>query len=222
MRYFILLLIGLLILPGCSEHSRAKRLARQGYAKIRRATALDPSVIDSVKGVKKIDISVPGEAGSAKISPEIDTSKFILILNRYDSLKKLLDDKNSSEGITFSGTGLIISPSAGDIYLQNGKTIQKDAIKKELKKTENRLMKGFYKDSIYHKEDSLFILDVFIKNGVLDSIGYKIKDRIVSKNVSTSDIKIDGCPPIWKQEAGWVVFGLIFVLLLVILVMARR
>lgn len=201
-----------MLLTSCSDRSQARRLVRQAYRKLEKAQKLDPSVIDSIKSVKDIDVFVPGDSGNVTIQPEIDTADHGRTVHSYDSallaadsLQRVLKDKNT--------THAQMERAISD--LQKANTV--------LRKARERFKTGFLKDSTYHVDDSLISMDIEIKAGKFHA-DYKIKDRTVKTKVATTDIHLDGSKEkaFYRYPLFWILLLLIFVLLLVIIVIARK
>jgi uncharacterized protein YcfL len=213
MLYFGIILLAL-YLSGCiSTQQHARNLVKRGTKLIKKGMELDKSVSDSVKTVKKIEISVPGETGTVQISPEVDSMAFAWAMGKYDS--SLL--KNDS---------LIRLIKSGHLNHLQLETALADQIKANdaLKLARERMKSGFLKDSTYIFNDSLLRLEVIVEGGKLVKVNHQVKDRVVSKNVETTSINLDGRTIIapWKQNWFWIMAVLILLLLLVILVLSKR
>lgn len=210
---YIYFIYGLLIfvIASCSVTQRAKRLLRQGYAKIEKAKLLDPSVVDSVKGTKDVEINLPGSSASVDVKPEIDTTEFQRALSNYDSIKAVNDDlKNSRRSDSLTSLEY-------EEYVYKLKKAN-DA----LRKSQERLSRGFSKDSTYVYDDSLQHVEVTQKGGLVTSIKPTVKPRVAKAKVDTIDIKLDAAPAAWKQEWFWIMAGLNILLVLLIIVLSRR
>lgn len=210
--YFAVILTALL-LGSCSPKQQARKLVRQAYAKLEKARRLDPTVIDSVKGVTELSIFVPGDSGTVAFQPEGDSVLFEWVMDDYDkdllavdSLNRLLKEGN----LTKRGMEKTLADQARLI--------------ESLKATRDQIKRGFAKDSVYHHEDSLIAMDIAFKGGQFNAVDYMIKDRTLTTKVDTVSINMDGRPLTqpWKQSWFWIMLCLILALLLVILVMLKR
>lgn len=201
----------LLLLSSCSIHQKAKRLLRQGYAKIERAKQLDPSVIDTVTGFKNIKVNVPGDSGSVKVEPAMDSTAFEKALDKYDSLNNIID------ALISDSKSNTLTVQEYEDYLHKLKDTNTD-----LKKQKDRLIRGFAKDSTYTYEDSLQAVLVVVKDGQLTKIKHIVKPRTLTEKVKTTTLKLDAAPSLWKQEWFWIMGGFIILLLLIIIVLAKR
>lgn len=210
--YLAIILLALLV-GSCSPKQQARKLVRQAYKKLEKAQRLDPTVVDSVRGVTDFVISVAGDEGSVNVEPEEDSVLFEFVMDGYDrdllgvdSLNRLLREGN----LTRRGMEETIAK-------------QQELIE-SLKKSRDRIRQGFAKDSVYHKEDSVLSLDIEFKGGQLAGVKYQVKDKTVKARIKTTDVNLDGRVLVqpWKQTWFWIMACLILALLLIILVMSRR
>lgn len=210
------LLCSLLLAFGCSPTRKAQRLARQALSKIEEAKRLDPGVIDSIFGTQKVAIDLPAVAASHDPEPEIDTTEFFRQMKQNDSLVAIADtlsQRLASEKLTSLEREKVM-----DAMAHNNKALQAN---------QNRLMRGFSKDSTYHYEDSLLVVDVELKGGVIHKVFHKVKERHIEKEVPKTDILLDTHKdPPYREPWFWALGGLsallIMALILVILVTRKR
>ena len=207
-----------MLFGSCSPNVRAKRLIRQAYAKIDQASKLDPSVIDSIKSVKNIPVFVPGDTGSVTLNIKIDSGSFFTSIKRHDSLSRV-SDSLARELKTMTLDGKVYEKYMED--LEKTKALQAKA-NLDLKRNNDRLIKGFSKDSVYHFEDSLVIFDAEIKSGIFYKLRHKVKDRTVTTKVPTTNINLNNSPPIWRNSWFWAMVCLNLMELLAIIVLLRK
>jgi hypothetical protein len=211
--FSIIVLIAMILASSCSPQKHARRLVRQGYRKLERAQKIDPSVIDSIKGVKDIEVFVPGDSGKAQIDPELDSSVYNRTMDRYDSALLASDSLRR----------LIQAGTLTNIGLENAmaELRRNSAIRDEIR---SRAIRGFLKDSIYTAGDSLVGIDISIRGGVLSGVKWHVKDRTVKTKVDTTEINLDGSVIVqpWRQSWFYIMGLLIIVLLLVIIVLLKR
>lgn len=212
--YFGMIILGLIItMSSCSPEQHARRLVRQAHMKLQRAEQLDPSVIDSVKGVTKIEITVPKDSGSVQPEPEIDLKTFDLTMGEYDSDLLAIDslDDLLAAGKLSLSTGEAITQAQANMIIA-------------LKKTRDKLKNAFLKDTVYRYPDSLVTITVTVKGNKIAGLSYTLHERKVSTTVDTTTINMDGTrvSSPFRQNWFWVMVCLILVLLLIILVISKR
>lgn len=203
----------MLIFSSCiSTKQRARNLARSGYDKIQKAIALDPSVADTLFKVVDVQFIVPPNSDSLEMQPVVDTAGFETTLRAYDSLKKVSDSLTRRTGEQFWLN------RSNDRYLEHVKRTT-DALKAK----RSRLLKGFVKDSVYIVEDTLATFRIKFKDGGFQGLTYTIKSVTVKKKVPTTAITLDGrYQPLYKSGWFWGMLALILILILAIIVIARK
>lgn len=193
---------------GCSDKTRARRLVRVGYHKIQKALILDPTLADTVKGKKDVKILVPGDSIGLTIRQEFDSSSFHMALRLYDSAMRLSDSlarevKKHKE----------ISADARARMAESANA---------LASARRGLMKCFYKDSTYHHEDSVLVIDVIVKDGHLQSVGARAKPREVHTTVNTQSINLKTVEAAFKQIWFWILIAIILGLALFVVILAKK
>lgn len=211
--YLLVILVSMFLSSCVSTKQRARNLVSRGYNLIEKGIKLDPSVADSVKGVREIDVSVPGDSGTVIIKPVIDSGAHLSAMGRYDSAVLANDSLRR----------LIELGNLTDLALESA-LAAKRRTEAELNKQRERFKNAFLKDSVYTFPDSLVDIRVHIWNGGVEGVSYKMHPRNVTTEVETTSVTLDGTRvvPMWKQQWFWFMACLILVLLLIILVMSKR
>lgn len=161
------MILFVLLICGCSASWHLQKAISKG-AKIEG---------DTIYKDRVVTLTVPAEDTTQEINPIIDTGAFHLVMDANDSLVLVIDDLKKD--------------------IASGNTLNKEkamaALKKandQIRELKSRIAQGFSKDSTYHiQPDSLTVIDIEIKDGLLKKAHYKRKEATYTK-VDTIPIEI--------------------------------
>ena len=173
--FWILIIICILMMSGCSGKWHAERAKRHELLAIAKGVKIDNDTVykDRVKYIR-----IAGSDSAQEFSAVIDTSAFEKAMDANDSLVAVILEL---QGGAFDSSFGVDGDPAPAVIVDKEKIIS--SLKKansELKALRKRIAQGFQRDSTYHlKPDSLTDIEVVIKDGLLKSANYKRKEQVV-------------------------------------------
>lgn len=197
----IFLVLITMLLSSCSTSNHARRMVKRGKTLIDRGIKLDPRLADSVYRVKDVAMDLPSIDSGSKVKPALDSADWMAKIAVYDTL---LQRKNE----------LIKELQEPDqVDNTTGRTVNKPDLTNKLAATEKQLaalrkkfLHGFAKDSTYTVHpDTLTTIDIFLVDGLVDSVGFHRDQQTVTGKVQTLDVNLNQCPPRVQDPWWWAV-----------------
>lgn len=210
----IIVVLITMLCTSCATH-RATRLIAKGKRLIDKGVALDPRLADSVYRVKDVETDLPSIDAGAHVAAPFDSASWKAKVKEYDDLLHSKDELIEELYDKEDATTILTDARREEIGGQLATT------ERSLDKIRRKFLQGFAPDSTYRVHpDTLTTIDVFVRSGRVDSIGFHRDEQVVKAKVNTLDINLNRCPPRLQDPWWWwaVVGSLILGFVLAILV----